>query len=316
MRPRSVQQRHRRGAGVRQPHRRDLQPRRRRRPQPVGHHDRRRSSKARSPSGTTPPSSPTTRTPICPTPRSPRSTAPTTRARPRTSPTTSTRPRTAAGPQGASRPGRVKGGEAAEGTSGVVAAVTGGQGTIGYADESQAGDLGKVNVKVGDEFVAPTPEAAAKVLDTATPVEGRADTDIAVDVDRTTEAPGRLPDRPGLLPDRLPDVRRRGDRRPGQGLADLRRQPEGQARPPQPAPARLPSRTTSPPRSRPRSRRSPQHDPARVVLPSRSVTAHHPRAPSTLKGTAVTSTLTPRKRPPSSAPATASSPACRPARAS
>jgi phosphate transport system substrate-binding protein len=83
----------------------------------------------------------------------------------------------------------VKGGEAAEGTSGVVAAVSGGNGTIGYADESQAGDLGKAKVKVGEDFTEPTPEAAAKVLDTAAPVEGRDATDIAVDVDhKTTEA--------------------------------------------------------------------------------------------------------------------------------
>src|SRR5690606_27544599 len=54
----------------------------------------------------------------------------------------------------------VKGGEAADGTSGLVSAVKGGQGTIGYADASQAGDLGQVQVKVGDEFVAPTEEAA------------------------------------------------------------------------------------------------------------------------------------------------------------
>lgn len=87
----------------------------------------------------------------------------------------------------------LKGGEAAEGTSGVVSAVKGGNGTIGYADESQAGELGKVNVKVGDAFVAPTPEAAAQVLDTAKPVEGRSETDIAVDVDRKTEAPGVYP---------------------------------------------------------------------------------------------------------------------------
>ena len=33
----------------------------------------------------------------------------------------------------------VQGGEAAQGTSGVVGAVQGGDGTIGYADESQAG---------------------------------------------------------------------------------------------------------------------------------------------------------------------------------
>ena len=87
----------------------------------------------------------------------------------------------------------LKGGEAAEGTSGVVAAVKGGNGTIGYADESQAGELGKANVKVGDEFVAPTPEAAAQVLDTAAPVAGRDATDIAVDVDRKTEAAGVYP---------------------------------------------------------------------------------------------------------------------------
>ena len=36
----------------------------------------------------------------------------------------------------------IAGGEAANGTSGVIASVSGGQGTIGYADESQAGDLG------------------------------------------------------------------------------------------------------------------------------------------------------------------------------
>jgi len=87
----------------------------------------------------------------------------------------------------------IKGGEAAEGTSGVVAAVQSGNGTIGYADESQAGDLGKVHVKVGDSFTEPTPEAAAKVLDTAKPVSGRAETDIAVDIDRATSEAGVYP---------------------------------------------------------------------------------------------------------------------------
>ena len=87
----------------------------------------------------------------------------------------------------------VKGGEAAEGTSGVVAAVTGGKGTIGYADESQAGDLGQAKVKVGDEFTAPTPEAAAKILDSSTPVAGRSATDIAIDIDRTSTEPGVYP---------------------------------------------------------------------------------------------------------------------------
>ncbi len=59
----------------------------------------------------------------------------------------------------------VKGGEAAQGTSGVVEAVGSGNGTIGYADASQAGDLGVATIKVGDEFVGPTPEAAAAVVE-------------------------------------------------------------------------------------------------------------------------------------------------------
>jgi phosphate transport system substrate-binding protein len=59
----------------------------------------------------------------------------------------------------------VKGGEAAEGTSGVVDAVTNGEGTIGYADASQAGSLSIASIKVGSEYVAPSAEAAAKIFD-------------------------------------------------------------------------------------------------------------------------------------------------------
>jgi phosphate transport system substrate-binding protein len=77
-----------------------------------------------------------------------------------------------------------QGGEAAQGTSGVVAAIKATAGSIGYADESQAKDLGHVNVQVGDAFVAPTAEAAAAALDEATPASGRPDGDIALDVNR------------------------------------------------------------------------------------------------------------------------------------
>ncbi|PUA81460.1 phosphate ABC transporter substrate-binding protein PstS [Nocardioides currus] len=89
----------------------------------------------------------------------------------------------------------VKGGVAAEGTSGVVAAVTNGKGTIGYADDSQVKDAGLsvVNVKVGDEYVAPSAEAAAKVVAVSPAAEGRSDTDMAVDVDRTTTEAGAYP---------------------------------------------------------------------------------------------------------------------------
>jgi phosphate transport system substrate-binding protein len=87
----------------------------------------------------------------------------------------------------------IQGGEAAQDTSGVVGAVQGGAGTIGYADESQAGSLGKVLVKVGDQFTGPTPEAAANVLAESTRVEGRGDTSFAFDLAREISAAGTYP---------------------------------------------------------------------------------------------------------------------------
>jgi phosphate transport system substrate-binding protein len=84
-------------------------------------------------------------------------------------------------------------GEAAQGTSGVVSAVQNGTNTIGYADASQAGDLGVASVKVGDEYVAPSPEAAAKVLEVSPRVEGRDEVDMAFELDRSTEESGTYP---------------------------------------------------------------------------------------------------------------------------
>jgi len=84
-------------------------------------------------------------------------------------------------------------GEGAQGTSGVVDAVTNGTGTIGYADASRAGDLGVANIKVGDEFVAYTAEAAAAVVDGSPLVEGRADNDLAIKLDRLTTNPEEYP---------------------------------------------------------------------------------------------------------------------------
>ncbi len=86
-----------------------------------------------------------------------------------------------------------KTGEAANGTSGVVSAVQNGTGTIGYADASQAGDLGVANVQVGEDFVGPTAEAAAKILEVSSRVEGRGETDMAFDLDRTTQEAGAYP---------------------------------------------------------------------------------------------------------------------------
>jgi phosphate transport system substrate-binding protein len=87
----------------------------------------------------------------------------------------------------------IKGGEAATGTSGVIQAVTNGTNTIGYADASQAGDLGKADVKVGDAYVSPDPEAAAKILEISPQTEGRDETDLAFDLDRKTEEAGVYP---------------------------------------------------------------------------------------------------------------------------
>jgi phosphate transport system substrate-binding protein len=87
----------------------------------------------------------------------------------------------------------VQGGEAAQGTSGVVGAVQGGQGTIGYADESQAGELGQVHVKVGNEFVGPTAQAAAAVVEASPRIEGKGRYNFAVELDRDTTASGAYP---------------------------------------------------------------------------------------------------------------------------
>lgn len=84
-------------------------------------------------------------------------------------------------------------GEAAQGTSGVVDAVTNGVGTIGYVDASRAEGLGIVEVKVGDEFVPYSTEAAAAIID-ASPVEtGRGPGDLAIEIDRATSASGVYP---------------------------------------------------------------------------------------------------------------------------
>jgi phosphate transport system substrate-binding protein len=96
----------------------------------------------------------------------------------------------------------IQGGEAAQGTSGVIGAVQGGNGTIGYADESQAGSLGKALIKVGDAYTGPTPEAAANVLAESKRVEGRGNSSFAFDLARDTTRPG--PTRSCWSPTRSP----------------------------------------------------------------------------------------------------------------
>ena len=86
------------------------------------------------------------------------------------------------------------GGEAANGTSGVISAVEGSAGGIGYADASRITDaLGSVAVKVGENYVPFSPEAAAKTIDVSPFEEGRTAGDLAVAIDRTTTADGAYP---------------------------------------------------------------------------------------------------------------------------
>lgn len=84
-------------------------------------------------------------------------------------------------------------GEAAQGTSGVVSAVTNGRNTIGYSDASRAGGLGIAAIKVGDTFVTLTAQAAAKSVADSPRVDGRSDNDIAIALDRGTADPSHYP---------------------------------------------------------------------------------------------------------------------------
>jgi len=89
----------------------------------------------------------------------------------------------------------VKGGEAAQGTSGVVEAVSAGDGAIGYADASQAGELGVAKIKVGNQYAEPTPEAAAKVLEESPEAKDLAKGPymFPYELDRKTESQGTYP---------------------------------------------------------------------------------------------------------------------------
>jgi phosphate transport system substrate-binding protein len=87
----------------------------------------------------------------------------------------------------------LKGGEAAEGTSGVVDAIKNGDGSIGYADESQVGDLGKAEIKVGSEYVGPSAEAAAQIFADSQKSDDPGKNVFTYVLNRTTEASGTYP---------------------------------------------------------------------------------------------------------------------------
>lgn len=87
----------------------------------------------------------------------------------------------------------IKGGEAAKGTSGVVDTIGAGEGNIGYADASQIGDLKAAKIKAGKEYIEYSPEAAAKILESAKRVDEASKTNYAVKLDRGNAGEGVYP---------------------------------------------------------------------------------------------------------------------------
>ncbi len=89
----------------------------------------------------------------------------------------------------------LSGGEAGAQTSGMVQAVKAGDGAIGYADASQAQDLGVAKVKVGNTYVAPSADGAAADLEQSKkdPSLSAGSTVIAYSVDRTSTDPSTYP---------------------------------------------------------------------------------------------------------------------------
>ena len=87
----------------------------------------------------------------------------------------------------------VSGGEAAAQTTGVIEVVGSTNGAIGYADASAVGSISSAKIGVGDEFVAFSPEAAAKVVDASEPSESDVNGDLALDLARDTTESGAYP---------------------------------------------------------------------------------------------------------------------------
>ena len=85
-------------------------------------------------------------------------------------------------------------GEAGPQTSGLIQIVQDNNGTIGYADASQAGTLGTVAIGVGDSFVAISADAAANAVATSPLQQGaNGPEDFAYDLNRAPTDPTTYP---------------------------------------------------------------------------------------------------------------------------
>ncbi len=83
--------------------------------------------------------------------------------------------------------------QSGNGTSGVIDTVNQTEGAITYADASRAEGLGTVALKVGEEYVPFSAEAAAAVVDASPRAEDATASNIVVELDRNTTAAGAYP---------------------------------------------------------------------------------------------------------------------------
>ena len=215
--------------------RRHLQPRGRRRAQPVARRPSPASSPARSPPGTTRPSPRTTPTRRCRHRDHRRCTAPTTPAPPRTSPTTWPGRRRRVDRRGRTASGRCRRRGRQRHLRRRRARSTARRGAIGYADASQAGDLG-VAEHQGRRGVRRVRRPRPPRPSSTNSARGRGPRRVRLRHRRSTATPSgrRVPDRAGQLPHRLHRVRRPGDGRPASrrfmGYVDQRGGPAGRRR--------------------------------------------------------------------------------------
>ena len=93
-------------------------------------------------------------------------------------------------------PTDAKGGQGADGTSGVMGILADTEGAIGYADDSAVkadGTLGVVSIKVGGDYNAPSAEGVAHVLANSPAAPDQPATSMATDIDRTATGKGDYP---------------------------------------------------------------------------------------------------------------------------
>ncbi|MCF2706715.1 phosphate ABC transporter substrate-binding protein PstS [Arcanobacterium haemolyticum] len=87
----------------------------------------------------------------------------------------------------------IEGTQSAEKTSGVVQLAQSVEGSITYADASQIGNLGAAQIEVGSDFLAYSPEAAAKVVDGSPAASDATDTILTYDLKRDGSIAGAYP---------------------------------------------------------------------------------------------------------------------------